>query len=117
MKKFIFFLTLLFIFGLYGCNEANRLQYASSEIQISHKESDMQIKLTAEDTQTILSLLNDGDWEYDITKTYCDYIFEISNNSINYSSEVGLFQDTVNRRHLILSDEQKNYIDSLLISS
>ena len=74
----------------------------------------MNIELTEQESAAILKILNDSEWKYDVTKTYCPYLFQLSERSIVYSDEAGLFNDKENQRHLIVTEEQRSYIRSLL---
>ncbi len=69
--------------------------------------------LSAEDTDFVMDLW-DGEWLVDITKTACDFEFELDGNIIKYSNEAGLFNDYENERHMILTDEQKDAVNKML---
>lgn len=69
--------------------------------------------LSAEDTDFVKDLW-EGEWLVDITKTACDYEFELDGNIIKYSNEAGLFNDYENQRHMILTKEQKDAVNKML---
>ena len=96
--------------------DATVLFHANS-IKVKHMtvESIAEFELNNDQIETLLSVLNKDNWEPDITKTAYDYLFEFTDHSIRYVSELGLFNDPVNNRHLYLTEEEKCLINSLLV--
>ena len=72
-------------------------------------------RLEGEIAERILAILNDGTWNRGNTKTYSDISFNIDGNGVvYYSSMSGLFNDKTNKRSLKLSEEDTNFINSLI---
>ena len=70
--------------------------------------------LSSKQAEYLNSIWN-SEWQPDITKTLCIFQFETNDVIIRYSHESGVFIDDVNQRHIIVSDEQRNYINSSII--
>lgn len=69
------------------------------------------------ESQLILDLLNNGEWIDDLCKCRCDYQITINGKELNYSSEIGAFNNITDEQYLILSDDDKvavnEYLESL----
>lgn len=132
MKKSLPLLTLLLTASLLlsACGEAmesgttttaatttvTEIRYDATNIKVRHVDiqPETESELSAEEVETIVSIWNDGDWEPQITKTAYDYLFEFSGNRIRYVSELGLFNDPENSRHLYVTEEERALINSFL---
>ena len=71
--------------------------------------------LDGEIAERILAILNNGTWRNGNTKTYSDITFHLDGSEkVGYSTGAGLFNDTINERCLFLSEEDTNFINSLI---
>lgn len=77
------------------------------------EETDL-VNLTEDAQKTILSMLNKGKWENDITDCWCDFKFTTKNATIWYHSRCGIFNDIPHHRSMHLSDADKGIINTLL---
>lgn len=113
MRKILLIILLCISLFLVGCHA----KYENCLIQIQNEEIGLDIELTEEESTAILKILNDSEWKNDVTKTDCPYLFKLSEQSIAYSDEAGLFNDKENQRHLIVTEGQRAYIRSLLLEA
>ena len=120
-KYWLCLLALIFTLTFGGCNNEvtpdippnDKTLYSAAEMQvyhIDHKENT--VVVTNETMEYLLSLWNDAEWENDNTKTISEYIFDFG-TEIGYSVD-GIFNDKENKCHLRITQDQKNYINSLL---
>ena len=112
-------LTLLVFVVCSGCSDssdpATETRYESQYITVQIADTPVDEKhLSAEDTDFILSVLNNSEWKFDVTKTLCDYVLVCGDSSVSYSSEAGLFNDTEGKRHLVITKEQRDRINSII---
>ena len=87
---------------------------------ISHVGTDGVIALmdmTEDAHKTILSTLNKGKWENDVTNCGYDYEFTTKNETIRYHSECGTFIDITNGKSMVLVNKDKEIINDLLGAS
>jgi hypothetical protein len=92
-----------------GVDTTNYITITDEEFEITVDQ------LEGEIAERILKILNDGKWNIGNTKTYSDISFNIDGNAVVYYSSVsGLFNDKTNKRNLKLSDEDTNFINSLI---
>ena len=97
-----------------GC--ANN-QYKGPLSCISHIGADGETALMdmMEDAhKTIISALNKGKWQDDITNCGYDYEFTTKNETIRYHSECGTFIDITNGRVMVLSNDDRVRINEVL---
>ena len=73
--------------------------------------------MTEDAHKTILSVLNKGKWENDITNCGYDYEFTTKNETIRYHSECGTFIDITNGQAMVLAEKDKDIINDLLGAS
>ena len=114
MKKTLILSFILTII-LCGC-----VKYEASTIKVevqypneSPKSEDFY--LTEEETEKVLEILNNSEWEKGRTKTEYQYLFELTDDLyLYYVYESGLINDPINERHTYLADEDQIYINSLL---
>ena len=66
------------------------------------------------ESQLILDLLNNGEWINDLCKCRCDYQFTLNGKELNYSSEIGAFNNITDEQYLILSDDDKVAVNEYL---
>ena len=73
--------------------------------------------MTEDAHKTIISTLNKGKWQDDITNCGYDYEFTTKNETIRYHSECGTFIDITNGRAMVLAEKDKDIINDLLGAS
>jgi hypothetical protein len=83
-------------------------------VRSKNQNPNTEFQLSADEIETLVSIWNNANWEPDITKTGYDYVFEFSETELRYSSEVGIFNDPDNNRHLELTEEERIWINSFL---
>lgn len=116
--------TVLTMVGCYAPDErlsaesavTTETQYDPTNVKVRHVsvESETEFELSTEEIETIVAIWNNGAWEPQITKTAYDYLFEFSGTGLRYVSEIGLFNDPDNHRHLYVTEEQRILINSFL---
>ena len=90
----------------------------NEDLNVKNTETNKQVFLNDESKREILTIIRDVEWEYDITKTHCDYCFFVNeSNYLYYSTEAGLFNDYSRNLHAVITDEQRFYINEILKSS
>ena len=109
-KVILFILSVLFIFAVSACS--NRV-YELPWDTFCSKEFDI-IELELEEKKYIINLLNEGDWQYDVTKCACDYSFHPQKQSVGYHSECGIFNDYTRKKHIKVTEEQRLKINEFL---
>lgn len=119
MKKIALILALLSVmaFVMIGCS------YESTDIQLisEHALFSTTIHLTEEEVTMLLELLNGAEWRDGVYVLENDYKISLSNVTLDYRSGAdGGFQAILNdmnkQKHLRLTEEQRAFIDSLIIS-
>ena len=70
--------------------------------------------MTEDAHKTIISALNKGKWQDDITNCSYDYEFTTKNETIRYHSECGTFIDITNGRVMVLSNDDRVRINEVL---
>ena len=70
--------------------------------------------MTEDAHKTIISALNKGKWQDDITNCGYDYEFTTKNETIRYHSECGTFIDITNGRVMALSNDDRVRINEVL---
>ena len=120
MKKLILFLVLPLVLELVSCNNVNNhTEFKADSILVvsSITYSEKAIESNRE-IESILSILNNSDWEKHNTKTVYDFDFSFdgTDKKIYYTFNDGLFNDRENNRHLVVSNEQRELINSILES-
>ena len=75
----------------------------------------LEVVFSDEDVSEVFEVLNDSKWSEGVTKTVYNYILELEGNTLYYSFKQGLINDKENFRHLKLSDEEKAYINSIIL--
>lgn len=70
--------------------------------------------MTEDAHKTIISELNKGKWQDDITNCGYDYEFTTKNETIRYHSECGTFIDITNGRVMVLSNDDRVRINEVL---
>ena len=119
MKKIIMLLLSVgLVLCFVGCSGKNDVKYESSFITarfVSGSETGKEVVFSDEDVSEVLEVLNDSKWSEGVTKTVYNYILELEGNTLYYSFKQGLINDKENFRHLKLSDEEKAYINSIIL--
>ena len=107
----ILIVLLLCISAFAGCEKQEDKITYSGEMVIEP------INLSVEamtESQLILDLLNNGEWINDLCKCRCDYQITINGKELNYSSEMGAFNNNTDELYLILSDDDKVAVNEYL---
>ena len=73
------------------------------------------VELSETDQANILKLMNNGEWEYDVTNCGYDYIFTIENTKIFYQSSNGNLNDSKHVQHKLLSDDERELLNAILL--
>ncbi|MBR3714590.1 MAG: hypothetical protein IKM18_01645 [Clostridia bacterium] len=71
--------------------------------------------LSSEHAEYLKSVWEKCDWESGAIKSHCDYCFEFNGRVIKYSTDHGSFNDETKQRCIIVSDEQRAHINSVII--
>ena len=125
MKKLItLVLAIGCVLALFGCNsqensnvsdennnEASSLTCYSAQ-QPSLKNPDLEI--SQEQADFIIGVWNDSAWENDITKTVYDYVFRGDNIEVRYCYDEGIFNDVINNKHVILSEDIREQVNKVV---
>lgn len=108
-------LAFILCFAFFSGCASNRYKGSLSCISYveTSEETDL-VNLTEDAQKTILSMLNKGKWENDITDCCCDFKFTTKNATIWYHSRCGIFNDITHHRSMHLSDADKRIINTLL---
>ena len=119
MKKIALVLALLMLAAsaMIGCS------YESTDIQLisEHALYSTIIHLTEEEVEMLLAFLNEANWQDGVYVLENDYKISLANVTLDYRSGAdGAFQAILNdmnkNKHIRLTEEQKAFIDSLIIS-
>ena len=70
--------------------------------------------LTDEQMEYVISLWREGEWKPSQWKISPDYVFKAGDLLLKYDLSNGIFVDSTNDRHLIISDEQIEVLKSYL---
>ena len=117
-------LVLVWILVLCGCNSQENpavsdectispsLLTCYSAQQPSLKNPDLEI--SQEQAEFIIGVWNDSAWENDITKTVYDYVFRGDNIEVRYCYDEGIFNDVINNKHVILSEDIREQVNKVV---
>ena len=72
------------------------------------------LKISNEQAEAIKSVWNNASWENDVTKTKYDYVFRYGYREVRYSYEEGIFNDIISNKHIVLSNELKTQVNSII---
>ena len=87
-------------------------------IRYNYQDDKPEFVLGEDETNKVISIFNDVDWQLDNTKTASDYVFILDDEyMIYYCSEHGIVNDEENKRHCKLSTEQKETLNMLIDSA
>ena len=113
MKK-ILFVVIVFCLCLCGCNNETADNSVAS-VTVRKAYSDFEITLDEDDAKELLSIINDSEWDNGCYKFRGEYRFIIDGkeSTIEYYSEMGLFLDHTQDKQLFLTEQQKEYINSI----
>lgn len=134
MKKTFYAILAILLLTIVGCNDLSAqpsiestssvvsttaisdIWYDLTSIKVHRVNTQLEVEfdLNSKEIEMIVSIWNDGNWEPQITKTAYDYLFKFPDDSIRYVSELGLFNDPENNRHLYVTEEQRVLINSFL---
>lgn len=122
MKKLSVIIIFFMVLVTTSCiSKDEREHYTSFEIDYSNIQL---INIEAPEHNRVLSneqaeymnlMWENSEWLSGVTKTLCSFRFESNGVIIRYSSEAGVFIDDTNERHIIVSKEQRDYINSFVI--
>ena len=106
MKRILsIMVVVLLCFSIFvGCEKQEDKITYSGEMVI--EPINLSVEATTE-SQLILDLLNNGEWNNDLCKCRCDYQLTLNGKKLNYSSEIGAFNNITDEQYLILSDDDK----------
>ena len=109
-------LSLLFTITLFGCNsqDSNTDNLKCFTSYNYHKDSMPDLEMSQEQMEYIINIWNSSSWENDITKTLYNYVFIGDNIEIRYCYNEGIFNDVINNRHIVLSDEAKMLVNEVI---
>ncbi len=71
--------------------------------------------LSNEHTQYLNAIWRSDEWQPDVIKTRCSFEFEINGVVLRYSDELGVFNDDTNQMHIVVTKEQRDYINTSVI--
>ena len=125
MKKLItLVLAIGCVLALFGCNsqensnvsdennnEASSLTCYTAQ-QPSWANPDLQI--SQEQAEFIIGVWNNSVWENDITETEYDYVFRGENIEVRYCYGEGIFNDAINNKHVILSEDIREQVNKVV---
>ena len=86
--------------SLLTCFTAEQSSWAKPDLEISKEQAEF-----------IIGIWNDSEWENDITKTAHDYVFRGDNIEVRYCYDEGIFNDVINNKHVILSDDIREQVN------
>ena len=69
------------------------------------------LELSQEQAEFIIEVWSNSDWENDITKTEYDYVFRGDNVEVRYCYDEGIFNDVINNKHVVLSDDVREQVN------
>ncbi len=100
----------------YNENMSNLTENDSNNVQLIYIESPERNRvLSNEHTQYLNAIWHSDEWQPDVTKTLCLFEFKVNGVVLRYSSEGGVFIDDTNQRHIVVTNEQRDYINTSLI--
>ena len=82
------------------CYTAQQQSWANPDLQI-----------TTEQAEFIIDVWNNSVWENSITKTVYDYVFRGDNIEVRYCYDEGIFDDVINNKHVILSEDIREQVN------
>ena len=85
------------------CYTAQQSSWANPDLQISQEQAEF-----------IIGVWNDSAWENDITKTEYDYVFRGDNIEVRYCYGEGIFNDVINNKHVILSEDIREQVNKVV---
>ena len=73
-----------------------------------------EIVLDQEAREYIIDVLNSGQWMNELTQCLDDYFFRTRGPELRYHADCGTFNDGMSRRHLTVTEEQRQKINAYL---
>ncbi|MBD5154136.1 MAG: hypothetical protein HDT15_03410 [Oscillibacter sp.] len=101
-------------FTLYTPEDNHGLPLFTSVEVFRNEEDATGVLLSEEDSSTILTILQNGDWQEGTADCINDYRFTVSGSTIYYHSDCGTFNDSEANRSFTVSEEDRAVILSLL---
>ena len=112
MKKLISFIIFLaLIFSLAGCRER---EYELAWDGFCYLRSGEAVELEPDEKGYIIDLLNEAEWDKPVSNCLADFFFATQRQHIDYHSECGVMCDTTNGRSTLLSDRERERVNSML---
>ena len=120
MKKIIMLLlSVVLVLCFVGCSGKNDIKYESASITASFvgygKGTKMEVVFSYEDVSSVLAILNDSKWDKSLCKCGYEYTLRLGESTLYYSYKQGIINDYENDRNLKLSDEDKAYLNSVIL--
>lgn len=87
----------------------------ATDIRIKNTQTDVEVSLQDNQISQVLSIWNKSEWHIDTLKVSCPYTFIIDNSySIHYAADVGVFNDYERNLSVTISEEQREFINSII---
>ena len=85
------------------CYTAEQPHYLNPDLEISQEQAEF-----------ILMVWNDSSWDNGIKEASCNYVFRGDNIEIQYCYDDGIFIDTINGCHVVLSSKLKKQVNQTI---
>ena len=85
------------------CYTAEQPYYLNPDLEISQEQAEF-----------ILMVWNDSSWDNGIKEASCNYVFRGDNIEIQYCYDDGIFIDTINGCHVVLSSKLKKQVNQTI---
>lgn len=126
----VFVFTLVCILALCGCNPSDPPQDAelsTAQNQYALPPSlltcytaqqpyylNPDLEISQEQAEFMLTVWNDSSWDDGAKEAVYDYVFRGDRLEIRYCYDEGIFYDTVNSRHVVLSSGLKKQVNNII---
>lgn len=71
--------------------------------------------LSSEHSEYLRAVLDNSEWVRGVPKVRCSYQFELDRKIIKYSPDPSILSDEAKERYIVLTEEQQEYINSVII--
>ena len=130
-KTIIMILAISIIMCFFGCSnkaaedasttdrssivKLQEVNITATDICIKNTQTDVEVSLQDNQISQVLSIWNKSEWHIDTLKVSCPYTFIIDNSySIHYAADVGVFNDYERNLSVTISEEQREFINSII---
>ena len=72
------------------------------------------LEISAQQANSIIGIWNRNVWENGVTETEYDFVFRGENLEIRYSYDKGIFNDIINNKHVILSEQMRLQVNEII---